>query len=90
MIVRGLREDGQNLPVAFLDAQTYVARISTLGGDSGLWLAADAWKGVWFGGFAEEPYKMTLFGKGRAKLEVVLAEFLPFDGQLFILSLIHI
>jgi len=84
MIFRGLREDGQNLPIGFLDAQTYMSSIKSLGG-SKLWLAADAFKGVWFGGFAEEPYKITLFGKSRAKMEVVGAEFLPFAGALYIL-----
>lgn len=50
MMFRGLREDGSCLPVAFLDAQCYTASLKTLA-SSKLWLAADAWKGVWFGGF---------------------------------------
>lgn len=48
---RGLKEDGSCLPVAFLDAQCYMTSLKSLG-DSGLWLAADAWKGVWFCGFS--------------------------------------
>lgn len=32
----------------------------------------------------EEPYKLTLFGKSRSKMEVVAADFLPSDGQLYI------
>lgn len=33
----------------------------------------------------EEPYKLSLFGKSRSQMEVVSAEFLPFEGQLYIL-----
>lgn len=48
---RGLKEDGQCLPVAFLDAQCYISSLKSMG-SSNLWLAADAWKGLWFGGFS--------------------------------------
>ncbi|KAI4740148.1 protein CFT1 [Aureobasidium sp. EXF-12298] len=84
LMIRGLREDGSCLPVAFLDAQCYIASLKTLA-SSKLWIAADAWKGLWFGGFGEEPYKLSLFGKSRSQMEVVSAEFLPFEGQLYIL-----
>lgn len=84
IMIRGLKEDRSCLPVAFLDAQCYIATLKTLG-SSGFWLAGDAWKGLWFGGFTEEPYKLTLFGKSRSKMEVVAAEFLPFNEQLFLL-----
>jgi len=56
MLIRGLREDGSCLPVAFLDAQCYMASLKTLG-DTKLWLAADAWKGLWFGGFGVSPQR---------------------------------
>ncbi|KAG2161842.1 hypothetical protein VTO58DRAFT_109667 [Aureobasidium pullulans] len=84
LMIRGLREDGSCLPVAFLDAQCYMTSLKTLA-SSKLWIAADAWKGLWFGGFGEEPYKLSLFGKSRSQMEVVSAEFLPFEGQLYIL-----
>ncbi|KAH0033375.1 protein CFT1, partial [Aureobasidium melanogenum] len=84
IMIRGLREDGSCLPVAFLDAQCYITSLKTLA-SSKLWIAADAWKGLWFGGFGEEPYKLSLFGKSRSQMEVVSAEFLPFEGQLYIL-----
>lgn len=84
IIFRGLKEDGQCLPVAFLDAQCYITSLKTMG-SSNLWLAADAWKGLWFGGFSEEPYKISLFGKSRSKMEVIVAEFLPFEDQLFLI-----
>ncbi len=84
LMIRGLKEDGSCLPVAFLDAQTYTVALKHLG-NTGLWLAADAWKGLWFGGFTQEPYKLTTLGKGRTKMEIITAEFLPFEGQLFIL-----
>lgn len=83
LMVRGLKEDGSCLPVAFLDAQAYTVSLRTLG-NSGLWLAADAAKGIWFGGFTQEPYRLTVLGKSRTKMEVLAAEMLPFDGGLFI------
>ncbi|KAK0285359.1 mRNA cleavage and polyadenylation factor subunit [Friedmanniomyces endolithicus] len=83
IMIRGLKEDGSCLPVAFLDAQTYITTLRAFG-RSGLWLAGDAWKGLWFGGFIEEPYKLNVLGKSRTQMEVMAAEFLPFDGQLFV------
>ncbi|EME43798.1 hypothetical protein DOTSEDRAFT_79774 [Dothistroma septosporum NZE10] len=85
IMIRGLKEDGSCLPVAFLDAQCHTTVIKTLG-TSGMWLAGDAWKGLWFGGFTEEPYKLTVLGKApERQMEVMAAEFLPFDGALYIL-----
>ncbi|PSK60594.1 hypothetical protein B9Z65_744 [Elsinoe australis] len=82
---RGLREDGQNLPVAFLDFLTYTTTLKTLAG-SRMWLAADAWKGLWFGGYNEEPPRIHVFGKSRPKLALVTAEFLPHMGALYLLA----
>jgi len=85
MMIRGLKEDGSCLPVAFLDAQCHMTQLKALG-QSGMWLAGDAWKGLWFGGFTEEPYRLSVLGKSpRTQMEVVTAEFLPFDGQLFVM-----
>ncbi|KAK4499059.1 hypothetical protein PRZ48_009571 [Zasmidium cellare] len=85
ILVRGIKEDGSCLPVAFLDAQCHTDTIKTLGG-TGMWLTGDAWKGLWFGGFTEEPYKITVLGKSpKTHMEVVSADFLPFDGSLFLL-----
>lgn len=84
IMIRGLKEDGSCLPVAFLDAQCYTTQLKTLA-RSGMFLAADAWKGLWFGGFTEEPYKLSILGKSRTHMEIVAAEFLPFDGQLYLL-----
>ena len=83
LMIRGLKEDGSCLPIAFLDAQCHTVSLKMLG-SSGMWLAADAWKGIWFGGFTQEPYKLTVLGKSRTKMEVVAAEFLPYDQQLYI------
>ncbi|KAF2221712.1 CPSF A subunit region-domain-containing protein [Elsinoe ampelina] len=82
---RGLREDGQNLPVAFLDFLTYTTCIKTLG-NSRMWLATDAWKGMWFGGYIEEPPRIHVFGKTKPKGGLVTAEFLPFDKGLYLLA----
>ncbi len=53
-LVRGLKEDMTTfktlLPVAFMDMQCYVTDIKELG-DTGLFLMADAIKGVWLTGY---------------------------------------
>ncbi|KAI8628859.1 CPSF A subunit region-domain-containing protein [Xylariaceae sp. FL1651] len=82
-MVRGLKEDGSLLPVAFMDMNCYVTAVRELRG-TGLCLMADAVKGVWFTGYTEEPYRMILFGKSSTKLEVLTAEFLPDGNELLI------
>lgn len=84
-MVRGLKEDGSLLPVAFLDMNCYVTSIHELPG-TGLVVMADALKGVWFAGYMEEPYKMTLFGKSATNLEIVAANLLPDGKELFIVA----
>lgn len=84
VMIRGLKEDGSCLPVAFLDALCHMTTLKTLG-KSGLWLLGDAWKGLWFGGFTQEPYKLTPLGRSQTQMEVMAAEFLPFEQQLYIL-----
>lgn len=83
LMIRGLKEDGSCLPVAFLDSQCYTLSLKTFL-KTGMWLSADAWKGVWFGAFTEEPYKLTILGKSRTQMEVLAAEFLPFNEGLYI------
>jgi cleavage and polyadenylation specificity factor subunit 1 len=84
-MVRGLKEDGSLLPVAFMDMNCYVTAAKELPG-TGLCLMADAVKGVWFTGYTEEPYKMMLFGKSSTKLEVLNADFLPDGKELYIVA----
>ncbi|KAK5663548.1 hypothetical protein OQA88_3979 [Cercophora sp. LCS_1] len=84
-MVRGLKEDGSLLPVAFMDMSCYVTSVKELPG-TGLCLMSDAFKGVWFTGYTEEPYKMILFGKSSTKLEVLNADFLPDGRELFIVA----
>lgn len=50
-IVRGLKEDGSLLPVAFMDVQCYVSVVKELKG-TGMCLIGDAMKGVWFAGYS--------------------------------------
>ncbi|RMZ20195.1 hypothetical protein D0859_15805 [Hortaea werneckii] len=83
IMIRGLKEDGSCLPVAFMDGLCQFTELKSLG-RSGLWLAGDAWKGLWFGGFVEEPYRLSHLAKTRTHMEVIAADFLPFDGQLSI------
>ena len=82
-MVRGLKEDGTLLPVAFMDMGTYVTDIKTVPG-SGLAAFADAVKGCWLVGYAEEPYKMIALGKQGGGMEIVALEMLPVGGDLFI------
>ena len=49
-MVRGLKEDGTLLPVAFMDMQCYVSVAKELP-ETGLCLMCDAVKGVWFTGY---------------------------------------
>ncbi|RAL59964.1 hypothetical protein DID88_000590 [Monilinia fructigena] len=84
-MVRGLKEDGTNLPVAFMDMNCYVTSIKELP-RTGLCIMADALKGVWFAGYMEEPYKMLLFGKSATKMEVLCADLLPDGKDLFIVA----
>ncbi|KAF2001233.1 hypothetical protein P154DRAFT_619566 [Amniculicola lignicola CBS 123094] len=80
-MVRGLKEDGTLLPVAFMDMQCYVTVLKCLP-NTGMLLMGDAYKGLWFTGYTEEPYKMMLFGRSKTQMEVMTAEFLPFEKQL--------
>ncbi|KAI1815513.1 CPSF A subunit region-domain-containing protein [Poronia punctata] len=84
-MVRGLKEDGSLLPVAFMDMSCYVTAVRELR-ETGLCLMADAVKGVWFTGYTEEPYRMILFGKSSTKLEVLTVEFLPDANELLIVA----
>lgn len=49
-MVRGLKENGSLLPVAFMDMQCYVSVLKNLEG-TGMALMGDAIKGIWFSGF---------------------------------------
>lgn len=50
-IVRGLKEDGSLLPVAFMDMQCYVNVLKELKG-TGMCIMGDALKGLWFAGYS--------------------------------------
>ncbi|KEY74035.1 hypothetical protein S7711_02625 [Stachybotrys chartarum IBT 7711] len=78
-MVRGLKEDGTLLPVAFLDMSCYVVSATELPG-TGLCLIADAFKGVWFAGYTEEPYTFKVLGKSSTRVPLLVADFLP-DGE---------
>jgi cleavage and polyadenylation specificity factor subunit 1 len=84
-MVRGLKEDGSLLPVAFLDMNCYVTSLEELRG-TGLAVMSDALKGVWFAGYTEEPYKMILFGKSATNMEVVSSNLLPVGKELYIVA----
>lgn len=84
-MVRGLKEDGTLLPVAFMDMNCYVTSIKELRG-SGICVFADAIKGVWVAGYTEEPYKMMLFGKSAKNMEIMQADLLPDGKELYVVA----
>ncbi|KAG4415318.1 hypothetical protein IFR04_011522 [Cadophora malorum] len=84
-MVRGVKEDGTLLPVAFMDMNCYVTSIKELRG-SGICVFADAIKGVWVAGYTEEPYKMMLFGKSAKNMEIMEADLLPDGKELYIVA----
>ena len=50
-MVRGLKEDGSILPVAFMDVQCYVNVVKELKG-TGICILGDAMEGLWFAGYS--------------------------------------
>lgn len=50
-MVRGLKEDGSLLPVAFMDMQCYVSVVKELKG-TGMCILGDAVRGLWFAGYS--------------------------------------
>ncbi|KAL9591984.1 MAG: hypothetical protein Q9179_007176, partial [Wetmoreana sp. 5 TL-2023] len=82
-MVRGLKEDGSLLPVAFMDMQCYTSVVKELKG-TGMCLMGDAVKGLWFTGYYEDPYQLRLFGKSSDRIEVLAADFLPDGKQLYL------
>lgn len=82
-MVRGLKEDGTLLPVAFMDMQCYVSIARELKG-TGLCIMGDAIKGAWLTGYSEEPYQLRLFSKTPKAIEVLTGDFLPSGKSLFI------
>ncbi|KAL9597081.1 MAG: hypothetical protein Q9219_005364 [cf. Caloplaca sp. 3 TL-2023] len=82
-LVRGLKEDGTLLPVAFMDMQCYTSVVKELKG-TGLCILGDALKGVWFAGYYEDPYQLRLFGKSSPHLEVLAGDILPDGKQLYL------
>ena len=57
-MVRGLKEDGTLLPVAFMDMQCYVTALKNLP-KTGMLLMSDAFKGVWFTGYTVRPSRRS-------------------------------
>ena len=85
-MVRGLKEDGTLLPVAFLDMNCHVASARALP-RTGLCLLSDAFKGVWFAGYTEEPYTFKVLGKSGSRLPILVADFLPQGDELSIVTI---
>ena len=63
-MVRGLKEDGTLLPVAFMDMQCYTTVAKGLKG-TGMCLMGDAVKGVWFAGYYVSLFVLSVFSWGH-------------------------
>ncbi|KAI9741103.1 MAG: mRNA cleavage and polyadenylation factor subunit [Cirrosporium novae-zelandiae] len=89
--VRGLKDDGSLLPVAFLDvmaATTILRELRT----TGLVLLGDIRGGLWLVGYEEEPYRLRVLSKapksagaaaqqqGPLGLEAIHGELVPVNG----------
>ncbi|KAI5293667.1 Cleavage and polyadenylation specificity factor subunit 1, partial [Ascosphaera atra] len=71
-----------------MDMQCYTSVLKELKG-TGLCLMADALKGLWFAGYSEEPYKLSLFSKDIENTHVLCADFLPDGKKLYIIASDH-
>ncbi|KAG8527114.1 uncharacterized protein KY384_008543 [Bacidia gigantensis] len=85
-LVRGLKEDGSLLPVAFMDMQIFPTMVRELPG-TGLCVIGDALQKVWFGGYTEDPYQLRLFAKSPYPIETVTVSFLPDGKNLYIVAI---
>ena len=63
-MVRGLKEDGTLLPVAFMDMRCYVSVAKELP-ETGLCLMGDVVKGVWFTGYTVCFYFLSKYDSAR-------------------------
>lgn len=79
IVIRALEDEDRLVGVAFIDYETYVTSARAL---KGMLLFGDAYKCVWFVGYQEEPYKLTLFGKENQHMEVSTAHFVVDDKAL--------
>ncbi|KAF3920892.1 hypothetical protein ABW21_db0207301 [Orbilia brochopaga] len=79
-MIRGLKEDGSLLPVAFMDMNMHTTISKTL---DKMAMFGDVLKGITFVGFSEEPYKMILFGKDPRQLSSTAGDFLPAGNACF-------
>ncbi|AOA60474.1 mRNA cleavage and polyadenylation factor subunit [Komagataella phaffii CBS 7435] len=82
IIVRDLQEDNTALPVGFVDTPFYVSETKSF---QNLLLVGDSMHSVILVGFDAEPYRMISLGKDVAHVDVCAADFVVFEGNLFII-----
>ncbi|KAL2313035.1 Protein cft1 [Schizosaccharomyces pombe] len=80
VIVRALEDEDHLVGVSFIDLGSYTLSAKCL---RNLLLFGDVRQNVTFVGFAEEPYRMTLFSKGQEALNVSAADFLVQGENLY-------
>jgi hypothetical protein len=74
-MVRGLKEDGSLIPVAFMDMQCYVNVVKEIRG-TGLCILGDALKGLWFTGYSVITPKFPV-GVTESSIVCILSSQLP-------------
>lgn len=74
-MVRGLKEDGTLLPVAFMDMQCYVTFLKTLP-RTGMLMMGDAFKGLWFTG-----YTVSISPFSRPHISLPYQQLTTFPGR---------
>lgn len=74
-LVRGLKEDGTILPVAFMDMQLYITVAKELRG-TGLLMTGDAFKGIWLAGYYVRRNLLSTSKNGLQSLDADEESFL--------------
>jgi cleavage and polyadenylation specificity factor subunit 1 len=75
-------EEGELNGIAFLDVSMYVVSLSAV---KNFIVVSDAFKGVWFVAFQEDPASLTLLGKDLYPVNVLGSEFILSDSNLAML-----
>ncbi|KAH3674775.1 hypothetical protein WICPIJ_009463 [Wickerhamomyces pijperi] len=82
VLIRDLQQDNSTVPVAFYDIATNVSEVKTFGN---LLIVADHLKSLAFFGFDAEPYRLLLLGKDSQNMNVLSADFIIENGDVYFL-----
>ncbi|BFZ55938.1 mRNA cleavage and polyadenylation factor subunit [Savitreella phatthalungensis] len=83
VVIRALEEDERLTPVAFVDLGLFTLAAKCL---RSMVLFADVMQGMTLVGFAEDPYKVTMFGRQMDPMECMDAEFMVNGRSLYLVA----